>query len=165
MALVLPIQGQNFIKMNEHGMTSIRAGSHLLTAYKDVNGTQWDVGWGHLLSYKPTSMTITPAQAQAYFDSDIQNALTTLSSTVNATQLAKLSPQQVTACCDLIYNAGPGGWRSSGVPQALSAGNKAKAATLMQQFGCGQDGSRRQADATLMLDKGHINPGTNAYVG
>lgn len=165
MALVLPIQGQNFIKMNELGMTSIPAGSHFLTAYEDVNNKQWDVGWGHLLSHKPTSLTITPAQAQAYFNSDTQNALSTLGSTVNATQLAKLSPQQITACCDLIYNAGPRGWTSSGVPQAISAGNIAKAATLMQQFGCGQDGSRRQADAILMLDKGHINPGTNAYVG
>ena len=149
--------GQNFIKLNELSMTTIPPGSQYLTPFMDPCQCQYDVGWGHALPANDVGGTITPAQAQAYFNQDTESALSTLDSTVHI----PLNSNQVAACTDFIYTTGPGGWASSGIPAALNAGDINGAANLMKasSLGCGLSNARRYREAALLTGASSLTPG------
>jgi len=162
----LNLAGQNFIKMNEVGITQIPPGSPYLRLKTDACGCQYVIGYGQsfLFGQAGTPTQITPAQAQQYFNQSTGAALQTLNSTVTV----PLTPMQTAGCVDYIYNAGPGAWERSGIAQALNSGNLNEAAYLMRNATCRRfqgNINRRDADAALILNQGSINPATGAYVG
>jgi len=164
----LNLAGQNFIKLNEVGVTQLPPGSPLLQLRTDACNCQNVIGYGQGFAFNDPNapVSITPAQAQQYFNQSSGSALQTLNSTVTV----PLTPMQTAGCVDYIYNAGPGAWERSGIAQALNSGNLNGAAYLMRTTGggCGPlQGvrNRRATDAALLLNQGSINPATGAYVG
>lgn len=88
--------GKQFIKKNE---------GCVLTAYWDVNA--YSIGYGHHGSDVYSGMTITQAQADAYFESDIvrfENAVNTMADENDVT----LNQYQFDALTDFTYNEGAG---------------------------------------------------------
>lgn len=88
--------GKQFIKKNE---------GCVLTAYWDVNA--YSIGYGHHGSDVYSGMTITQAQADAYFESDIvrfENAVNTMADENGVT----LNQYQFDALTDFTYNEGAG---------------------------------------------------------
>lgn len=88
--------GKQFIKKNE---------GCVLTAYWDVNA--YSIGYGHHGSDVYSGMTITQAQADAYFESDIvrfENAVNSMADENGVT----LNQYQFDALTDFTYNEGAG---------------------------------------------------------
>ena len=92
------------MKLGAAGKTLIQSFEKLaLVAYKDQGGV-WTIGWGHTGPEAFEGATCSPAQADAWFDTDIRRA-------VNATNHSldvALNQNQFDALVAFTYNVGVG---------------------------------------------------------
>lgn len=95
------------------GKLSIRAyESCSLTAYWDSNG--YSIGYGHHGSDVYKGMKITQAQANAYFNKDVEKVNASINRLINGLPVKHIFSQNfIDGLGDLIYNCGEGGVRKS----------------------------------------------------
>lgn len=108
-----------------------------LTAYPDAGG--YSIGYGHHIngteaqiigqSLGPGS-TITPAQANALFQSDVSAAVAAVNSAVGV----PLTQNQFDALVDFTFNEGVGAFENSTLLQLLNSGNYEGAAAQFAQW-------------------------------
>jgi lysozyme len=88
-----------------------------LTAYQDSVGV-WTIGVGHTIGVVP-GMTITQEEADDLLAEDLANA----EAAVNSLVKVPLSQPQFDALASLVFNIGPGAFRSSTLLRKLNAGD------------------------------------------
>jgi lysozyme len=137
-------------QMNAAGIALVKSFEACkLTAYRDGGGI-WTIGRGHTKGAKQ-GMTCTQAQADQWFDEDIQETVRVLQGVVPPT----INENQFSACVSLAYNIGVGHFSNSTLLKKLRGGDLAGAS---EQFlvwdkinGVPSDGllKRRQAEQKL----------------
>lgn len=97
-----------------------------LEAYRDGAGV-WTIGYGHTGPSVREGLTITAERAEVHLRADMSWALDLIEATVKV----QLSESQHAAVTSLIFNIGPGAWKSSTALRRINAGNYAGAADAM----------------------------------
>jgi lysozyme len=90
-----------------------------LTAYWDVTGGVWTIGWGHTGPDVYQGQVIDQPTADALLMSDIAGAV----ATVNRLVSVQLTQGQFDALVDFVYNVGSGNFESSTLLADVNAGN------------------------------------------
>ncbi|MDF2369102.1 lysozyme [Sneathiella sp.] len=108
MAHQLSDEGAEFIKQFE----GLR-----LTAYNDGTGVM-TIGYGHTGNVK-AGETITQAQADSYFSTDVKGAVDTVNNSVKV----KLQQSQFDALVSFTFNVGEGAFKSSTLLKDLNTGD------------------------------------------
>ena|ERR1700744_1602830 len=106
-------KGIDFIEKAEGVRTS---------AYQDSSGT-WTIGVGHTKDVKE-GQSATAEQIDRWLREDLKAAETAISSYVKV----PLTQNQFDALCSLVFNIGPGNFKSSTVLRMLNLGGYAQAA-------------------------------------
>lgn len=98
-----------------------------LTAYPDPATKQdpWTIGYGHTGSEVVPGLTITKEKAIELLTQDLEHCASVIQRTLPKT---KLSDNQFSAICSLIFNIGSGNFRASSVFKALAMSKYKEAA-------------------------------------
>jgi lysozyme len=90
-------------KINDSGLALVKEFEGLkLVAYWDNIGNVWTIGYGHTGGVT-RGLVITPAQADAFLQNDLEHAGIYVSRYVET----DLTPNQFAALCSLVFNVGP----------------------------------------------------------
>jgi len=99
-----------------------------LKAYPD--GSNYSIGYGHNAPDIYNGQTITQAQADTYFNADLQ----WVEKTINSNLKTPINQNQYDALASLVYNIGSGNFKISQVLKNLNQNNKQAAATAFMTW-------------------------------
>ncbi|BAP26825.1 MAG: lysozyme [Candidatus Liberibacter asiaticus] len=127
-----------------------------LTAYRDIGGGAWTIGYGHTGSDVTEGMTITEKEAEDFLLKDASKSLNLLLESSPA--LKSTSENRLVAVADFVFNLGIGNYNKSTFKQRVDAQDWEKAAEECKKWtkagGKVLPGlvKRRDAEVKLLLE-------------
>ena len=106
------------MRCNEAGLSLIKKHEKCkLKAYPAAEADHWAIGWGTTHPWVYEGMTCTQAQADAWFQQDVDAFATALTRMVKV----PLNTNQFSALVSFVYNIGPGNFAMSSVLALLNS--------------------------------------------
>jgi len=118
LATPLPQDWSTYVRrINQAGLDLLKSFEKcVLSSYKDQGGV-WTIGWGHTGPEVVEGMVVTPEQANAILEADLEHRAYPLEEYLRV----EVTDNQYSALCCLVYNIGLGAFRTSSVLKAINA--------------------------------------------